>query len=67
MLLEVPQRDPSVRAGLASSLGMTIGGARQAKKDKSGSRNPRRKPESIHISWIPGFQISLQALFSSYP
>ena len=67
MLLEVPHWDPSVRAGLALLLGMIIGGARQAKKDKSGSRNPRRKAESIHISWNPGFQISSPALFSSYP
>jgi hypothetical protein len=67
MLLEVPHWDPSVRAGLALLLGMIIGGARQAKKDKSEARNPRRKPETTHISWVPGFQISLQALFSSYP
>ena len=67
MLLEVPQWDPSVRAGLALSLGMAIGGARQRRKTNLEARNPRRKPESIHISWIPGFQISLHALFSSYP
>ena len=33
--LEVPQEHPSVRAGLALSIGMAISGARQAKKDKS--------------------------------
>ena len=38
MLLEVPHWDPSVRAGLALLLGMIIGGARQATKDKSGSQ-----------------------------
>ena len=43
MLLEVPQRDPSVRAGLALSLGMAISGARQAKKDKSGSQESTKE------------------------
>jgi hypothetical protein len=47
---------------------MTVGGdAQLAKKGKSGSQKFMRKPETIRVPSIPGFQISLQAVFSSYP
>src|SRR6478736_5423678 len=45
--LEVLPRDASVRAGLALSLGMAIGGARQAKKDKSGIHEGNREPHTF--------------------
>jgi len=55
----------SARAGLALLLGMAIGGARQTKKTNLEAKNPRKG--TMHVSWLPGFQVSLQSLFSSYP
>jgi hypothetical protein len=59
MLLEVPHWDPSVRAGPA----LLLGNNRRRTPGEERQIYPRRKLESMHISWIPGFQISSKLTF----
>jgi hypothetical protein len=67
MYLEVPQGDflgPS-RAGVVARDGNRRRAADE--EDKSGSQESTKETGNTHISWVPGSQISLQSLFSSYP